>query len=98
MAHRKHIEALVESAGAFWGKSAQIALIDVDCSSYTWHVTAQNTVYEIYYSDSGVISLTALPSKLWPGSESREIYSGTNSEASYQQMISLLADNFTDPI
>jgi hypothetical protein len=96
MAHRKHIQALVESAGDLWAKSARFELIDVDSASYTWHVTNQNTVYEIYYSDSGVISLTALPSKCWPSSESREIYSGNNSETSYQHMIGLLADNFVD--
>ncbi len=96
MTHRKHIEALVESAGDLWSKSARFELIDVDSASYTWHVTHQNTVYEIYYSDSGVISLTALPSKCWPGSRSREIYSGNNSQSSYQHMIGLLADNLVD--
>ena len=96
MTHRKHIEALVESAGDLWAKSARFELIDVDSTSYTWHVTHQNTVYEIYYSDSGVISLTALPSKCWPGSRSREIYSGNNSQSSYQHMIGLLADNLVD--
>jgi hypothetical protein len=98
MAHRKHIQALVEFAGDLWAKSARFELIDVDSTSYTWHVTNQNTVYEIYYSDSGVISLSALPSKCWPGSRSREIYSGDNSESSYQYMIGLLADNFVDQV
>ena len=96
MTHRKHIEALVESAGDLWAKLARFELIYVDSASYTWHVTNQNTVYEIYYSDSGIISLTALPSKCWPGSRSREIYSGDNSESSYQHMIGLLADNLID--
>jgi hypothetical protein len=98
MAHRKHIQALVEFAGDLWANSARFELIDVDSTSYTWHVTNQNTVYEIYYSDSGVISLSALPSKCWPGSRSREIYSGDNSESSYQYMIGLLADNFVDQV
>ena len=96
MAHRKNIEFWLEKDCETWSNCVQMYLLDVDPTSYTWHIINQNTVYEIYYSDSGVISLSALPSKCWPGSRSREIYSGDNSQSSYQHMIGLLADNFVD--
>jgi hypothetical protein len=96
MAHRKNIEYWLEADCTSWNNSVKLELIDSDCSSYAWHITHQNTVYEITYSDIGEIALSALPSKYWPGSEIREIYVGDNSEKSYRTMISMLSDNFTD--
>jgi hypothetical protein len=95
MTHRKHIEYWLESDCASWN-NVKLQLIDSDCSSYAWHVTHQNTIYEITYSDIGQITLSALPAKYWPGSYIREIYLGDNSEYSYQTMIALLSDNFVD--
>jgi hypothetical protein len=96
MAHRKNIESLLEKDCKFWGDNVELHLIDVDCSSYAWHVICQNTAYEITYSDIGEITLSALPSKYWPGSTVREIYHGDSSVQSYQAMIGTLSDNFVD--
>jgi hypothetical protein len=96
MAHRKKIESWLENDCKRWGDNIRIYLIDVDCSSYAWHIKHQNTVYEVTYDDIGVITLSSLPSKYWPGSFIREIYQGDNSEKSYREMIGLLSDNFTN--
>jgi hypothetical protein len=96
MAHRKNIEFLLEKDCEFWGNNVELRLIDVDNSSYAWHVICQNTAYEITYSDIGEITLSALPSKYWPGSTIRELYHGNATETSYRTMIGLLADNFVD--
>jgi len=96
MAHRKNIEYWLEADCTSWQNKVKLELIDSDCSSYAWHVTHQNTVYEITYSDIGEITLSSLPAKYWPGSYIREIYFGDNSEQSYRHMMSLLADNLTD--
>ena len=96
MAHRKNIEFLLEKDCEFWGDNVKLHLIDVDCTSYAWHVIFQNTAYEITYSDIGEITLSALPSRYWPSSTTRELYHGDASEQSYQSMIALLADNFVD--
>jgi hypothetical protein len=98
MAHRKNIEFLLEKDCEFWGNNVKLHLIDVDCTSYAWHVICQNTAYEITYSDIGEITLSALPTKYWPGSTVRELYHGDASEQSYGRMIALLADNFIDQI
>jgi hypothetical protein len=96
MAHRKNIEFLLEKDCEFWGDPVELHLVDVDCSSYAWHVICQNTAYEITYSDIGEITLSALPSKYWPGSTVRELYHGDASETSYKRMIDILSDNFVD--
>jgi hypothetical protein len=96
MAHRKNIEFLLEKDCEFWGNDVELRLMDVDSSSYAWHVICQNTAYEITYSDIGEITLSALPSRYWPGSTIRELYYGDASEKSYQAMIGVLADNFVD--
>jgi hypothetical protein len=96
MAHRKKIESWLESNCEVWGNEIKLELVDSDCISYAWHLTHQNTVYEITYSDIGEITLSALPTKYWPGSFIREIYHGNNSEQSYRQMIDILSDNFTN--
>jgi len=98
MAHRKNIEFLLEKDCDFWGDNVELRLVDVDSSSYAWHVICQNTSYEITYSDIGEITLSALPSKYWPGSTTREIYHGDASVQSYQTMIELLSDNFVDTV
>jgi hypothetical protein len=98
MAHRKNIEYLLEKHCNFWGGNVELHLVDVDSSSYAWHVACQDTVYEITYSDIGEITLSSLPSKYWPGSTIREIYHGDASEQSYNTMIGLLADNFIDVV
>lgn len=98
MAHRKNIEFLLEKDCEFWGDNVELHLIDVDSSSYAWHVICQNTAYEITYSDIGEITLSALPSKYWPGSTTRELYQGDASETSYRRMIDILADNFTEVV
>ena len=96
MAHRKNIEFLLEKDCEFWGDNVKLHLVDVDCTSYAWHVICQNTAYEITYSDIGEITLSALPSRYWPGSTVRELYHGDASEQSYVRMIERLADNFVD--
>jgi hypothetical protein len=96
LAHRKDIENWLEIDCEQLG--LDLELIDSDCASYAWHLTHQNTVYEITYSDIGEITLSALPVNCWKGSYIRDIYAGDNSSASYTQMISLLADNFVDII
>ena len=96
MAHRKNIEFLLEKDCEFWGDNVKLHLVDVDCTSYAWHVICQNTAYEITYSDIGEITLSALPSRYWPGSTVRELYHGDASEQSYGRMIERLADNFVD--
>lgn len=96
LAHRKDIEHQLEIDCRQLG--LDLELVDVDCYSYTWHLTHQNTVYEIYYSDLGELSLNALPSKIWPKTGIRDIYTGSNSKMSYDQMISSLTDNFVDII
>ena len=96
MAHRKNIEFLLEKDCEFWGNNVELHLVDVDCSSYAWHVIYQHTAYEITYSDIGEITLSALPSKYWPGSTTRELYQGDASETSYRRMIKLLSDNLQD--
>jgi hypothetical protein len=98
MAHRKNIESLLEKDCEFWGDPVKLHLIDVDCTSYAWHVICQNTAYEITYSDIGEITLSALPTKYWSSSTIRELYHGDASEQSYRSMIALLADNFVDQI
>ena len=96
MAHRKNIEFLLEKDCEFWCDNVELRLVDVDCTSYAWHVICQNTAYEITYSDIGEITLSALPSRYWRGSTVRELYHGDASEQSYGRMIGLLADNFVD--
>jgi hypothetical protein len=98
MAHRKNIEFLLEKDCEFWGDNVKLHLVDVDCISYAWHVICQNTAYEITYGDIGEITLSALPSRYWPGSTVRELYHGDASEQSYGRMIGLLADNFVDTV
>ena len=96
MAYRKKIENWLETDRKHWGSSVEFYMIDADCANFVWHIEHQNTVYDITYSDLGHITLSALPSKYWPGSFIRDIYHGDNSEASYRTMIGLLADNFVD--
>ena len=98
VAHRKNIEFWLEKDCDFWGDNIELHLIDVDSTSYAWHVICQNTAYEITYSDIGEITLSALPTKYWASSTIRELYYGDASEQSYRAMIALLADNFVDQI
>jgi hypothetical protein len=96
MAYRKKIESWLENDCKSWGDNVRIYLVDADCCNYAWHVEHQNTVYEITYRDIGEITLSSLSSKYWPGSFIREIYHGDNSKQSYQAMIGLLSDNFSN--
>jgi len=98
MAHRKNIEFWLEKDCDFWGDNVKLYLLDVDCNSYAWHVICQNTAYEITYSDIGEITLSALPSRYWHGSTTRELYHGDSSEISYRRIIDILADNFTEVV
>jgi hypothetical protein len=92
MAYRKKVENWLERDCEFWG--VDVELIDSSCTRYVWHITCQNTVYEISYSDKGELAMNSLPAKIYPKTEIREIYVGDNSEISYRKMISLLSDNF----
>jgi hypothetical protein len=98
MAHRKRIENWLETTCKHWGDEVELQLIHVDNDSYVWHLIHQNNVYEITYGDIGEITLSSLPSKYWPGSFIREIYSGDNSVESYNKMMAVLTDNFVDVV
>ena len=90
MAHRKNIENWLEKDCKFWG--IDLTLVNATCTDYVWHLTHQNTTYEITYNDYGQLAVNALPSKIWPKNEIREIYVGD----SYQTMIGVLSDNFSN--
>jgi hypothetical protein len=94
MAYRKRVENWLETGCKFWGNRVKFTLVDADCSSYVWHIVHGNTQYAVVYSDLGELTLTAISVKHSTLNTVRHIYHGDNSEASFDIMMSRLADNF----
>lgn len=96
MTYRKKIESLVQNDCMFWKNHISIELICSSCHSYVWEIVHEKNVYEITYSDNGDLSM--ISTKLNSPSEIRELHFGNNSIESYNKMINILCDNFTDMI